>query len=274
MRCAACLIAALLFAPSAGWGAKPRCAPDALEVGALCVDRFEASVWQVPEPASANRKLVERIEQGTVALEDLVQAGATQLGCTAPPFEHAPFPPEFPLDGGWTPLPGEGPPTPGVYAVSLSDVRPTACVTWFQAVQACFLSGKRLPSNEEWQRAAVGTPDPAPPGAEDCNVASSGADPAGDRASCVSSWGAFDMVGNLWEWTGDWADRNPTSCTTWLSDDFSCFGGDGSTPDLGLPGPLFRGGSFTDGTAAGPYAVKSDVLPEFQNETLGFRCVR
>src|SRR5262249_43834089 len=52
------------------------------------------------------------------------------------------------------------PPSPGVYALSIPGVKPTACITWFQANQACLLSGKRLLTNREWQGAATGTPDP------------------------------------------------------------------------------------------------------------------
>jgi len=258
-------------APASAGKKAPACAPDAVAVGTLCVDRFEASVWNVPEPTRENAALVAAIQDGTATAEALEQAGATQLGCGAP------FPTRFPPDGSWTKLAGLSSPTPGVYAVSLPGVVPTACITWPQALQACFLSGKRLPTNAEWQRAAVGTPDPNPPGADDCNVASAGADPTGAHGACVSRWGASDMAGNLWEMTGTWADRNPSACTSWLHDDFSCFGGPGGTGGadvLGVPGIVFRGGAFTDGELAGPYALKSDIDPLFQNDTIGFRCVR
>ena len=46
------------------------------------------------------------------------------------------------------------------YAVSVAGVLPSTCLTWFQAEQACRLSGKRLITNQEWQAAAAGTPDP------------------------------------------------------------------------------------------------------------------
>jgi formylglycine-generating enzyme required for sulfatase activity len=69
------------------------------------------------------------------------------------------------------------------------------------------LSGKRLLTTEEWQRAAAGTPDPGPLGGGDPEGCNHYFDwppyPAGARAHCVSSWGAFDMVGNFGEWTAD-----------------------------------------------------------------------
>jgi len=270
MRRLAWLSAVILCAavPASAGKKAPACAPDAVAVGTLCVDRFEASVWQVPEPTRENAALVEAIQHGTATADALEQAGATPLGCGTP------FPTRFPPDGSWIPLEGLSTPTPGVYAVSLPGVTPTACITWSQAVQACFLSGKRLPTNAEWQRAAVGTPDTNPPGEQDCNIASGGAVATASRSACTSRWGASDMVGNLWEMTGTWADKNPTLCTSWLHDDFSCFGGPGGTPELSVPGVVFRGGAFTDGELAGPYALKSDIDPTFQNDTMGFRCVR
>ena len=38
----------------------------------------------------------------------------------------------------------------------------------------------------------------------------------GSRANCKSSWGVFDMVGNVDEWVADWADR-ANGCTDWTS---------------------------------------------------------
>ena len=49
---------------------------------------------------------------------------------------------------------------------------PSACITPFQAAQACRLSGKRLPRNLERQDAAAGTPDPGTDdGTTECNIA-------------------------------------------------------------------------------------------------------
>jgi hypothetical protein len=74
--------------------------------------------------------------------------------------------------------------------------------SWFQANQACRLSGKRLLRNDEWHPAAQGTPDPGTDNqTTDCNVGIGGlgehAVNTGSRSSCQSSWGVFDMVHRL-----------------------------------------------------------------------------
>src|SRR5436309_9132273 len=67
-------------------------------VGALCVDKFEASVWSIPE---GNQALVALVQQGTATLDDLTFGGATQHGCTADPFHLVGYPLTFPGNGNW-----------------------------------------------------------------------------------------------------------------------------------------------------------------------------
>jgi hypothetical protein len=121
-------------------------------VGNNCIDTYEASVWQIP---LSNTSLVKKVQQGKATLADLTAGGATQL---SPTSSCSPgYPANFPNNGNWTPVLGSNPPSPGVYAVSIPGVHPSACITWFQANQACLLSGKRLLTNR-----GKGQP-PAPP---------------------------------------------------------------------------------------------------------------
>ena len=57
-----------------------RCRPDAVRAGTVCMDKYEASVWRVPNPTTANALLVRRIQLGRATEADLRAGGATQLG--------------------------------------------------------------------------------------------------------------------------------------------------------------------------------------------------
>jgi formylglycine-generating enzyme required for sulfatase activity len=159
-------------------------------------------------------------------------------------------------------------------------VTPSANITWFQAQAACENARKRLPSNAEWQAAVAGTPDPgSDDDATDCNSTfDGGLDPTltGSRSSCKSSRGAFDMVGNLYEWVADWVPRS-AACGTWSvgvspTADQQCLAGAETT---GEPGALLRGGTFfVPSTLAGPLAVFGTVGPSFAVGSVGFRCAR
>lgn len=239
-----------------------KCAPDAVLVGSVCMDKYEASVWRVPDPLTTNKKLVKKIRKGKATAAELTAAGATQLGVNGD--DYAPC-----TANGQTCK-------DDIYAVSLPGVIPSTSITWFQANVACANSGKRLPSNAEWQMAVTGTQDPGPDnGTTDCNTFTAlGKVNTGSRSGCVSAFGAFDMVGNVWEWVADWVPRSTATCPGWgsFSNDKMCLAGaDTTTPG---PGALARGGRFSLEALAGPLAVLGDLEPSYWAYDTGFRCAR
>jgi hypothetical protein len=219
-------------------------------VGTLCVDKYEASLWNA---GNATKRLLKKMLQGNATLADLQAGGAVELN-TYTDQGVDPTASPFPGDGHWIPLPGSNPPSPGVYALSVAGASPSLA-TWAQAQQGCALSGKRLLTIEEWRRAAIGTPDPGPRGPADPSSCNHFFDwppyPAGSRPKCVSSWGVFDLVGNFGEWVADlFVPALPDS------------------PNQPAPAPRICG-------IAGAEIVETRYLIDVDvNDGIGFRCAR
>jgi formylglycine-generating enzyme required for sulfatase activity len=159
-----------------------------------------------------------------------------------------------------------------IFARSVAGTTPAPSITWFQAQQALANSGKRLPTNAEWQMAVAGTPDSSA-----CNVSNAGFQNTGSSPGCISRFGANDMVGNLSEWVADWDEQSAIS-TSWpgadFGSDYSSFGRGSDAASTGIPGAPTRGGNFCCGGAAGPFAVDASVQPSSDSGGIGFRGAR
>ncbi|MCF7824987.1 MAG: SUMF1/EgtB/PvdO family nonheme iron enzyme [Candidatus Marinimicrobia bacterium] len=137
---------------------------------------------------------------------------------------------------------------------------PVVAVTWFGAHAYAQHYGWDLPTDKEWEKAARGNTGFDYPWGDDeptCDLANyslcnSGTIPVG-QTSGVSPYGAYDMIGNAWEWTN-----------TYDPEDF-----DGSEDNRTI-----RGGSwsfYTNNMKAWNWLPAN---PKHSYYLIGFRCVK
>lgn len=175
----------------------------------------------------------------------------------------------------------------GCSAVSSEGEKPWRYITREQAMALCARRGARLPSSEEWYRLALGLPAPE----ESCNTDTQELTPAGSFSACVSPAGAYDLVGNVWEWvaddviegryngrelpaTGYVAQVDNGGVATLTGDEASDQHGSDYfwAKHEGAYG-VIRGGFYGSARDAGLYTIHADTPPNSAGTAIGFRCV-
>lgn len=161
---------------------------------------------------------------------------------------------------------------------------PRACITWYEADAYARWRSARLPSEAEWEYAARGVDGRLFPWGNTfdgtllnyCDIGCPNAwrdrqfDDGYARSAPVGSYsggrswvGAYDMAGNVWEWTADWYDAkyHQTSAAV-----------DPAAPDKGIE-KVLRGGSWNMPYIFSRTAYRDGVLPDSWSSIIGFRVV-
>ncbi|MEX0271539.1 ergothioneine biosynthesis protein EgtB [Leptolyngbyaceae cyanobacterium UHCC 1019] len=161
---------------------------------------------------------------------------------------------------------------------SAFNLYPVCGISWYEAEAYANFINKRLPTEAEWEKAAAwksaaqlsllfpwGDEDPSP---QHCNyghgighTTSVDAYPQG-----VSPYGCYDLLGNVWEWTGSWFKGYP---------DFASYPYQGySQTYFDHQHRVLRGGSWATRSYTLRNTFRNWYHPHVREIFAGFRCAQ
>ena len=156
----------------------------------------------------------------------------------------------------------------GIYPEGMGDY-PVTLVSYEDVSAYCKWVGKRLPTEEEWEKACRGNDGRKWPWGDDFQVTKANvreldlkrASPVGAFPSDLSPYGVYDMAGNVREWTSSWYTAYPGSKL--------------KRSTFGEKFRVMRGGSWLHSSVPeSRCAVRGLGPPEKAHRVLGFRCAR